>query len=68
MKTINLTGMSELDLNNKQWSWQTNGTKKTIVKQWPDELLPLQMRAPMRGKQILFREDRLSRKIDYEED
>jgi hypothetical protein len=68
MKTIVLTGMSELELNNKQWAWQTNGTKKRIAKQWPDERLPMRMRSPTPGRKILFNEDQLSRKIDYEED
>jgi hypothetical protein len=68
MKTIVLTGMSELELNNKQWTWQTSSTKKTIVKQWPDERLPMRMRSPMPGQKILFNEDQVSRKIDYEED
>ena len=68
MKTIVLTGMSELELNNKQWDWQTSGAKKRIAKQWPDELLPIRVRGPMPGQKILFNEDSLSRKIDYEED
>jgi hypothetical protein len=68
MKSIVLTGMDETDLNNKQWAWQTNGTKKRIVNQWPDERLPARMRTPMPGQKILFNEDQVSRKIDYEED
>jgi hypothetical protein len=67
MKTIVLTGMSETDLNNQQWSWQTSGAQKRIVKQWPDERLPTRMRSPMPMQKILPTDDQLSRKIDYED-
>jgi hypothetical protein len=68
MKTVILTGMSELDLNNQQWAWQTSGTRKTIFKQWPDELLPLTMQSPRSMQKLLPVSDRLSRKIDYKEE
>jgi hypothetical protein len=66
MKTITLTGMDEADLNKKQWDWQTTGSKKAIVKQWPDEILPRKMRALSFATKIEF-SDQFSRRIDYEE-
>jgi len=67
MKTIVLTGMSATDLNNQQWAWQTTGAKKTIVKQWPDELLPLRMQLPRPGQKLMPASNQHSRKLDYEE-
>jgi hypothetical protein len=67
MKTIVLTGMSETDLNSQQWVWQTNGTNKKNLKQWPDEHLPMRMRSQITGRKLLPVNDQWSRKIDYEE-
>jgi hypothetical protein len=66
MKTISLTGMSETDLNQKQWEWQTTGMKKTIIKQWPDEMLPKTMASPRSGQKIEF-QGQFSRRLDYED-
>jgi hypothetical protein len=68
MKTIVLTGMSETDLSNQQWIWETSGAKKKIVKQWPDEHLPLRMRSPIPMQKILPTQDQLSGKIEHDEE
>jgi hypothetical protein len=66
MKTVTLTGMDETDLNQKQWVWQTTGSPKRIIKQWPDERLPMTMQAQRFGQKIQFK-DQISRRLDYED-
>ena len=66
MKTITLIGMDEADLNKKRWDWQTSGSKKTIIKQWPDERLPLKVKSPAPGTKA-EPSDQFSRRIDYED-
>ena len=63
MKTITITGMGETDLNKKQWDWQTTGAPKRIVKQWPDEHLPLKMQHRPRHTKIEFKDDQYSQRI-----
>jgi len=56
----------ETDLNRKQWDWQTGGSiDVVIVKQHPDQLLPMVMRARRPFAKIEMTDDRFSRRIDY---
>jgi hypothetical protein len=50
IETITLTGKDEVDLNRKQWEWQTGGpTDVVIVKRHPDvACCPRHMRGRMR--------------------
>jgi hypothetical protein len=65
IETITLTGKDEIDLNRKQWGWQTGGpTDVVIVKQHPDQLLPIMMSARPRFAKIEAT-NRFSRRIDY---
>lgn len=59
--------MDEYDLNQKQWAWQTTGSNKKIMKQWPDERLPLNFRDIRPGQKLDRFLDQYSRRIDYEE-
>jgi hypothetical protein len=66
IETITLTGKDETDLNRKQWDWQTGGSiDVVIVKQHPDQLLPMVMRARRPFAKIEMTDDRFSRRIDY---
>lgn len=67
MKTIVFTGMDEKDLNQQQFAWLTSGTTKIIVKQWPDELLPItaESRTPM--TKLAQLKHQKSRRVDYQE-
>jgi hypothetical protein len=68
MKTKILTGVSESDLDQKQWEWQTTANPPVrIIKHWPDELLPLTMRTPIPGTHLPPAKDSWQRQIDYEE-
>jgi hypothetical protein len=67
MQTITLTGMSETDLDQKQMDWQRMPPNKKIIKQWPDEHLPMKMRYRPPLTKIEFKDDQYSRRIDYEE-
>jgi len=58
--------MDESDLNRKQWDWQTSGSKKTVLKQWPDEHLPMAMTSRPFGTKLDTFPDQYSRRIDYE--
>ena len=63
VETIKLTGKDKFDLDKQQWDWR-NATDVFIVKQHPDELLPMVMSARPRFSKIEA-VDRFSRRIDY---
>jgi hypothetical protein len=67
MKTITLTGMDEVDLNKKQWDWQTTGPAKKIIKQWPDEHLPMRVRHQTPGMKLDKFPDQYLRRLDYKD-
>jgi hypothetical protein len=64
-KTTTLRGLDDMDLNRKQWEWQST-SEATIAKVWPDERLPLQAKTPEFGTKLLPQEQFL-RRIDYYE-
>lgn len=67
MKTKTLLGVDESDLNKKQWEWQTTSASPIkILRQWPDEMLPIEARPVLSGAKILAR-DQFKRRIDYED-
>lgn len=66
MKTITLVGIDEVDLNRKQWDWQITAVPPIrILKIWPDERLPLEVRPLRLGEKILV-SNQIKRRVDYE--
>lgn len=66
-KTKTITGKNEADLNEKQWEWQTTASPPVVItKQWPDEILPLDLQPSGSHTKIEAR-DQVSRRIDYDD-
>jgi hypothetical protein len=64
MDTIVFTGLSESDLNQKVWEWQTNNLV-TIIMAHPDEHLPLDFKSRVPHSKLDNFPDQFSRRVDY---
>jgi len=64
IETITLTGKDKVELDKKQWDWQTGGAAVVILEVYADERLPLWMNRPRRYSKIEA-VGRVSRRIDY---
>jgi hypothetical protein len=64
METISFVGVSEAEINDKFWAWQTSHSVD-VIKKHPVELLPLEVKAPLYKFAPLQNSDQVSMLVEY---
>lgn len=67
LNIVMLKGKDKYDLDKQQWEWRSAHPRAVIVKQWPDEALPLAL-VPLARFEKILAPDSVSRRIEYTEE